>query len=319
MPGPGGGARGGGGGRGGFGGGSHGGFGGGGGFGGPRPGGHGPRGGFHGPHMGGWHHRPRHWGWGWHRGPHYGGGCLGGLMGIIMVPLILIILLIAIIGSVFTGGLSANSQGSSVQYDEEALQDYADDRYAEIFSSSAYEDNLLIVFLIDEGHYNYSYIAWVGDHIADDINFMFGSNSTQLGQAMSTCINETNYKYSLDSNLAQVFRTMTTSVTNLGISSSFTCKEERTASYTFINDTELQMTKSTVEDALKTFSESTGIPTALVVDDMADVFPKNDTSALKIGAIVLIVVVAVIIIVTVSSRKRKKSDDDRYSSFDNQR
>ena len=117
MPGPGGGSRGG-----GFGGGSRGGGFGGGGFGGGFGGGH--RGG---PHFGGYHYGPR--------GPHFhrhygygGGGCLGGLLGMLMAPII--ILFAAVVGffGLFGSALTNISNGGQVQYNERTFQDYANEQ-----------------------------------------------------------------------------------------------------------------------------------------------------------------------------------------------
>lgn len=301
MPGPGGGARGGGGGRGGF---SGGGFGG-------RP--HG--GGFGVPPMGGgWYPRRR----------YYGGGCFSGIFSTIILILVVILSLFSLVGSSFRG----IAQGGTVQYDEERFQDYADTQYAAEFgSSSAYEDNLLIVFLVDEGHTDYHYIAWVGDHIAPDINYMLGSNQTELGQAMNFCINASSYKYSLDSNLAQVMGEMAAKIEALGLESSFTCTENHGQVTSHLtNHSDLRLTDSTVNDALSAFTEKTGIPVVIVVEDMEDVFGRT----MPIGSIAVVAVVAVIAIVLVVNviRRRRKQNNDfdngrnqsdrRYHDFDDQ-
>lgn len=314
MPGPGGGARGGGGGRGGFSGGSR-----GGGFGG------GPRGGgFGGPPMGGgWY--PRH--------RYYGGGCFGGMLNMILGPIILILLVVFSLFSYVGSSVNSIVQGGNVRYDEEQFQDYADAQYAAEFgSSTAYEDNLLIVFLVDEeDYYSYNYIAWVGDHIATDINYMMGNNASELGQAMSSCINETSYKYSLDSNLAMVMETMAEKIEALGLESSFRCEEEhRQVESQLFNISGMEMTQSTVDDALEAFTEATGIPVVIVVEDMGSVFgtnssaPAETTAAaspnivpfkgfrISVGTAVLlaVAVVAVVILVRNLLRRRKERKGD---------
>ena len=246
MPGPGGGRNGGGGSRGSFGGGSYGGgsrggfgggFGGGyhGGFGGP------PRRGYYfgGPFGGGF--------WGPRRYYYGGGGCLGGLLGLIFVPVILILLsavmLFATVGTAFSDVTS----GGSVRYDENTFQDYADAQYrAEFGNSTAYEDNLLLVVLVDEDYYDYHYIAWVGDHIQTDINKLFGNEQTEFGRAIEANINVNSYKYSLDTNLAQVVEQMTTVIERKQLESSFKCKEEHIQVNSHVtNKTDLADRKST--------------------------------------------------------------------------
>lgn len=303
MPGPGGGARGGGGGRGGFSGGSR-----GGGFGG------GPRGGgFGGPPMGGgWYPRRR----------YYGGGCFGGMLNMILGPIILILLVVFSLFSYVGSSVNSIAQGGNVRYDEEQFQDYADAQYAAEFgSSTAYEDNLLIVFLVDEEHTDFNYIAWVGDHIDSDINYMLGNNQTELGQAMNSCINEASYKYSLDSNLAQVMGEMTEKIEALGLESSFTCTENHAQVTSHLtNHSDLNLTETTVNDALTAFTDKTGIPAVIVIEDMEDVFGKT----MPTGSIALVVVVALLGIILVVNVIRRRGENDRnqsdrrYHDFDDQ-
>lgn len=323
MPGPGGGGHGGGGSRGGgfggggrpggggFGGGRPGGFGGGprpphgGGFGfggGPRP----PRGphfgfGF-GPRFGGWHHRP-------YRG---GGGCLGGLLGIIMIPIVVIVLLLSFFGNAVSSLFGGGGTGMTViSYDENTFQTYADTCYAEEFgNSTAYEDNILLVFLTDEEAYDYYYIAWVGDHIETDINYLFGNEQTALGRAIRANVNQSSYMYSLDSNLAQVVERMTAEIEALSLDSSFKCSESHVQVTSHLtNKTDLPMTIETVEDSLADFTEKTGIPMVIVVDDIEDVFGKavQGGSALKtVLGVVLVVIVVVLVVYLVKRKKEEK-------------
>lgn len=290
MPGPGGGAHGGGGGRagggsfggggsfhggGGFNGGHHGGFGGGGHH---RPPHHG---GFHGPHFGGG------WGGGWfHRPRHYGGGCLGSLTGMILTPLIIILFIVFGLIWLFGNNVTVNHDTNDVViennavvdeeyvYNENTFQDYADKVYAEEFgNSTAYEDNILLVFLTeDENYYDYYYIAWVGDHVATDINYMFGNEETEFGVAVSNAITTSSYKYSLDANIAQIIKTMEENIVESG-AESFTCEEKHIQVESHLtNKTALELTEDTVNISLQSFTETTGIPIVVVVDDISEVF-----------------------------------------------
>lgn len=256
---------------------------------------------------GGWHVRPR------------GGGCCGGIVFIIIV----IFFLFSMLGNGFTY-VDSNSM-----YDEEKFQDFTNARYEEEFGkSSAYEDNLLLTVLVDDEYYNYYYIAWVGDHIATDINYMLGGNETELGQAMAQCINESSYKYSLDSNLAQVMELMEDQITQLGLESAFTCAEEHAQVTSHVtNRTSMDLTEATINDALTKFTASTGIPVVIVVEDMTDVFGTtvSATSVSKVALIAVVVIVALVavVIAVVMLRRRKQAgaaDDPnaRYRAFDDQ-
>lgn len=227
------------------------------------------------------------------------------MIGAILAPIIVLIVaavfIFSAIGS-FGSSLSIASQGGVLTYDENAFQDYADERYAAEFDdATAYEDNILLVVLTENENYSqYAYIAWVGDHVATDINYMFGNDGTALGDAMDASINTNSYKYSLDSNLAAVIAAMEQEVTAAGLTSPFTCNEERMGAESHLtNRTDLELTEQTVDAALQSFTESTGIPLVVVVDDMDEVFertmPTNLLIMLGIGAVLVILVIWLIV------------------------
>lgn len=283
MPGPGGGGHGGGGGRGGA----------GGGFGGGHHGG---------PHMG--HYRPYR--------RHY--GCFGGLFSSVIMIILAVFLLIGGAFSYIGSSFSTIAQGGVVRYDEETFQDHADALYAAEFgSSSAYEDNLLISFLVDGDNSGYYYVAWVGDHIATDINYLLGSNDSALGRAMAGGINNSNYKYSLDSNLAQVISTVSAQITDLELDSSFTCTEEHAQVTSHLtNRSSVALTEATVNDALTGFTEATGIPVVLVVEDMEDVFGKSVPASAVLTAVLTVAAVILLVVLTVRMLRRRRDSNADY-------
>ena len=253
-------------------------------------------------------------------------------MSIMLLPVIIVMFaFMMIVSSIGTLGMAFGdvASGGSVTYDETVMQDYADKQYAEIFgSSTAYEDNILIVFLVDEDLYQYQYIAWVGDHVATDINLMFGNNQTELGRALSASVAE-NYKYSLDSNLAMAVETMQNQVTAKGLDSSFKCQENHTqVASKLVNKTELPLTEATVNHALTQFTENTDIPLVIVVEDSQDVFGKQIatesiiTLVIATGLIVLAVVLAVKGIKQYKASKdnqegqNRPNGDGNYDQFD---
>lgn len=308
MPGPGGGSHGGGGSRGG--GNSHsGGFGGGsshhgGGFGGGAPhhggafgGGHRPPPPHHGGFHGGWHRPPRH---------YYGGGCFSS----ILLTVIAIVILITFLFSYARTTVSTVIDGGISVYDENVLQDYADSQYAAAFGgSSSYEDNILLLFLTEDDHYqDYYYIAWVGDHIVTDINYLFGSNDTELGHAISNAVNQNSYKYSLDSDLAHVVESMQSQITQMGLSSSFNCEENHIqANSRLINHTALDMTEDTVNTALERFTAATGIPMVIAVSEIEIVFPRQLSSSTVISIVAILAILIVCVVALLRKRTQKDS------------
>lgn len=318
MPGPGGGSRGG-----GFGGGgSH-----GGGFGGGRPGGFGGRpGGFGGPH----HHPPHHHrpyfygGWFPRRRYYYGGGgCLGGLVGALMAPIIMLIFVCVFAFFMFGSAVTDIQRGGSVVYDEADFQNYADMRYAEEFGeSTAYEDNMLLVFLVNEQSDEYYTIAWCGYNINARITDMFGNEYTDYGHAVQSSI-PAYYEHSLSQNLASIVDKMAERIGRLGLSSSFIRADDHSVTVPshLTNHSRLSLSEQTVERALTDFTEQTDIPVVIVVDNVENVFRKSIGGSILPILIVLIFagIAVVMIVTTIKNRPRKqqnktKPEDDPYTA-----
>ena len=305
MAGPGGGSRGG-----GFGGGSFGGGSRGGGFGG---GGH--RGGFHGGFYGGF--GPRR-----HR--HYYGG--GGLFNALMFPIFITIIITAMLISMLADGFGSILNGGRIVYDEKEFERYANNAYiSEFGTSSATEDNILIVFLTNEEYDGYYTIAWVGDNVQYKINESFGDQTTAFGSAMHSSINSEYYEFSLASNLAMAVSKMTGTIEGMGLTSSFITKKDHgnlTPSHV-TNKSELALNEETVNVALREFTEKTEIPMVIVIDTVENVFGKSFSTTdivIIIALLALAVGMIIFIIKTVRKYKAEKSSngkDDRYDTDQN--
>lgn len=197
------------------------------------------------------------------------------------------------------------------EYSADAIGDYADEQYAAAFGmTDDYEDHMLLVFLADEECYDYYYIAWVGDHIERDVAELFGDNQTALGRALAASVNAQSYEYSLDSDLASVFKYMAEQVTSLGHESNLTCTApDAGVSSHLVNHTALPLTEETVNTALEAFTAQTGITVVVAVEDMTDVLGGGDhTEPQGVGVspmliIPVVVVIAIVIVMIVRSKK----------------
>lgn len=296
MPGPGGGARGG-----GFGGGSR-----GGGFSGGGRGGFGG-GGFRGPYYGGYHR------------PFYGrrgGGCLGNMLGMLMLPIIMLIIVGAALISIVGSALGNLASGGVVNYNERTFQEYADKQYAAEFgSSSSYEDNLLIVFLTNREADGYYAIAWVGDNIRTEINYMFGNEYSVFGNALQNSVNQNYYAYSLDTNLAMAMDFMTGQIVSLSLDSSFNTGGSHTSTVKshVTNYTELSVTESTVNRSLEDFTKATDIPVVIVIDTMENVFGKTISISDIIVLVVLVGLAVLAIYLIVRTVRKQKNGKNNYN------
>ncbi len=236
-----------------------------------------------------------YYGGGYYRRPFgFGGGLLGGILGIILLPAILILLcaIILIVNLVSTISIIAN--GGQVVYDEEQFQDYANARYYAHFSDSkTEEDGLMFIILNYEDDQTVDYVAWIGDNVNNRINDLFASNG-DFGRALESYVNIDNYKYSLSKDLAKVIDYMAERVEMLGVDTPFIKDHDMSNAPApdFINNSGLKMNTETVEDALVRFTEQTGIPTAMVVDEAEDVFGKT----MPVGGIIFSVITLLIIV-----------------------
>ncbi|MBR2343968.1 MAG: hypothetical protein IKA64_06935 [Clostridia bacterium] len=284
MPGPGGGANGG-----GFGGGSRGGgFGGGG-------------GGFGGGGFGGGPHRP-HRPHGFHTPffffPRYryyhGGGCLGGFIGALILPIVFVLVFAMALIIPFTTAVSNIVNGGSVRYDERVMQTYGNEQYAAAFGdeTSTYEENILIVFLVNEERDGYYVYACVGDDLATDVKALYGNDRTPFGATVLSTVNSEYYEYSLSSNLADVMNKMASETKNAGAVGTEGKNTSRSRLY---NKSSLAMNESTVTSALFAFTEQTGISASIVVEDMEEVFGKK----IQVGDIMIVVLMLLIVALTV--------------------
>jgi hypothetical protein len=75
-----------------------------------------------------------------------------------------------------------------------------------------------------------------------------------------------------------------------------------------INRTELPVSKEPIEAALSDFTEKTGIPTVVVIEDMEEVFPKRIGGS-AIGLVIVSVIVVVVVVAMVRSRKKPQEKE----------
>lgn len=299
MPGPMGGGRGG-----GFSGGSRGGS-----FGGGSHGG-----GFHGGSRGPMHHGPHHH----HHGPIFmgpmfgrrryyggGGGCLGSIVGAIMIPIVFFMIFAIIILALIFGE-------SGVGYDDQAFQEYANEQYYAAFSDTDdYEGNILIVFLTYEGYDGYDCIPWGGYNIDAETEELFGS---YFESAVRNATPDY-YEFALTKSFRQIINTMTGAAP--GKATAETVDTQHSIIY---NNTGIEIDKGIVNTALQEFTEKTGYPIAIVVEDGAEVFGKEsagDGADLDTAFVVIfITVVAVLIFAFIKTKKNNGGGGGASSTTD---
>ena len=241
------------------------------------------------------------------------------IMGPIIMLFVVSVFLISMIGS----SIGNIANGGSVRYDEEAFQNYANQRYIEEFSSfTAYENNILLVFLTNEARDGYYTIAWVGDNLNSNIIDSFGNEYTAYGKAVHSSINSEYYEFSISSNLASVVDKMSSHISSMNLESSFK-RDVNTSdppASRIVNYSSLAINEETVNLSLRDFSSATEIPIVIVVDDMEDVFGKSFSSE-DVFTLILLAVFAIIaisgIVKGVKQYKQSKNGDDSSNNSDN--
>lgn len=240
----------------------------------------------------------------------------------LILPIILILFAALMVLNAVSSAFSNVTRGGISKYDEMKFQDYANEQYEAEFGSAkeSYEDNILLVFVVeDEAYYDYSFIAWVGDNIKPRISDMFGNEQTEFGRAIQQSgINSENYKYSLDSGIISVISRMQGHIEALGLNSSFTTPNSGAKVKSHINNnTAIDLNDTQVNNSLAEFTEKTGIPIVVIVEDIEDVFPKKLEFADIFTVVLAIVMIVVAIVLIVKSVKKKKNSGGNGSNNNN--
>ena len=291
MPGPGGGARGG-----GFSGGSR-----GGGFSGGSGGG-GYHGGYHGHHHGPHHHHGPIFIFGPRRRYYYGGSGGGGGSS---AGAVLALLMIMIACLVIFSALLTTCEFEEYPFKEDVFQDYANDQYYALFDDTRnFEENILILLATFEGYDGYDCIAWVGDDLPYGVRMMFGDETTYFGKMVTSHI-PNHYEYSLTSNLRDITNLLADEVVNLAGEPSG--KTEKGFSK-LVNNTELKINESTVNEALEAFTEKTGYNIAIVVASGEEIFAEEQSETEIVMIVLICFFVALLIAFIVTKVKKGPSD-----------
>lgn len=247
---------------------------------------------------------------------------MGGLFGILLLPLIVILLLGGILLASISGlvnGLSVAAQGGLVNYDESAFEEYADTCYAQEFPGTAYEDNILIVLVTAENCEDFKWIGWVGNHLTADVNQLFGGNETELGRAFTSNMSP-NYQYALTNSLTAVVEQMEEQVVlAVGDGEAFrsTCQDKRGNYESHVtNKTELRIDEETLNAALAQFTATTDIPIVIVVDTAENVFGRYIPASSIVAIVVTVLLLGLVIFLTVRMVRRRKqqADSNDYGS-----
>ena len=169
--------------------------------------------------------------------------------------------------------LSISSGNSRASYDETKLSDFASSQYEAFFGNTeSYEDNLLLAFVVFDDCEQFSYMTWVGDHIGPDAFQYLKGEGTWLDAMLSRQVGA-DYRNTLSADLDRAVRELAQKLGEDDPVGSLSCGEDSSDSPTALrNRSELDLNAKLIEEALRYFRETTGIPIVLVIEDATDIF-----------------------------------------------
>ncbi len=167
-----------------------------------------------------------------------------------------------------------------------------------------------------ENNYDFDWYCCVGYHITGRVNEMFGGNETEFGFAMINSVDRQSYKNSLTRNLSDVVEKMQDKVTS-SVEDPLRCDETPSNSSHINNKTSLNISNTVVDECLKSFTEETGIPMVIVVDEAEDVFGKYVPFSDIVRIVLSLIILGVAIVFIVRAVKRNKNGQNGNNNSNN--
>ena len=224
----------------------------------------------------------------------------------IFVPIIMLIFVGMMLISSFGTAIGNVASGGQVMYEESVMQEYADDRYKEIFGATD-DSSILVVFLTNEECDGYYAIAWVGKNLDEPIWNLFGGESAWFSRNMLSTVNGSYYKFSLDKDLELTMDNLADKIESFGLEDSFdTPSRGQSAGSKLMNYSSLAMSEELVNAALEDFTERTGIPAVIVVDEMEDALGKYIRRQDIILVVIFVALLVVVVFLVIKAYREKK-------------
>ncbi len=231
----------------------------------------------------------------------------------VMLKVIAVVLILFIV-VLFAAGIE------EIDREEGELLQYGTEQYSEIFgSSSAPDDNILFVFLLDDEEFGYSSsMGIVGDNVNGYIHIMFEEYEDYY-DLVEDLLDNTSADYFSEC-YAEVIDDMTDSIMAHGFYSSFDAPSDRSnlVPSGIINKTKLDLNDGYIAAALNRFTEETEIPCTLLIEYEQNVYSDVETTLDNIGIALVILLmflgpatIIVAIITFLKSVGGKQTDGER--------
>ena len=158
-------------------------------------------------------------------------------------------------------------------YSESKLETFCQQQYDAAFSETeSYEDNVLLTIVVYEDRSDYSYMAWVGDHIKEETFAYLRGDGSRLDRILESSI-QFDYTHSLASDLSHALRELAEEIDRATEYGSYTCTEGHEDNPScFLNYSQMELNEKLLSATIADLRERTGIPFVLVVEDAKDIF-----------------------------------------------
>ncbi len=210
----------------------------------------------------------------------------------------------------------------NIVYDDKILAEYTEKQYEAEFSSYGnYENNILLVYLFDKDREQYKATVRVGKNIAPGIAELFQGDVSVYNEAIEDNLHEffLGGYYGIEDDISEIVAIMYEKIETLGLNTNFISDTDADSSFvSHITDQNgLTFEAESLNVVLEAFTAASGIPVAVVLDYIENVFEikysLTDEGILiaVFSAIFLIICIVMIILYFVNLKKRlqKKKQD----------
>lgn len=229
---------------------------------------------------------------------------------IVIVPVFAFVLATLLLATNLSSAIFSIANGGKIKYSDETLNSYVGTQYAAEFGeSSAYDDNLIIVFLTNQRSNGYYAMAFAGKNLDPQIRQMFGDEITEFWTILEGSMTE-HYKFSAQKGFRVTLERLSESISDKKLESAFVTEKDHSSltSSHVTNYSDLSINEESVNISLRIFTESTGIPTVLVIDTAENVFGKTaPVKEIAVSVVSAAVAVASGVVIVKDTKKRRAS------------
>ncbi len=222
-------------------------------------------------------------------------------LGVLFVPILILLAAALVLGVYVVSAKRQLNDEGNLGYDQVYLREYANGKYLEYFGeSSAVEENIMLLLLVNDTCDGYDFVAWIGDNLVNDLRDEFDHEEETSFVNSCKVHMDGNYSQDLHTSLSAIVRDMKDVVLGLDLDTYYDDEDEVVdtsdlAPSMLYNLTDLQVSAA-VNDALVEFTQATGLSIVIVVEDVEEV-QRESIAAFDI---VMVLAVAVVVVIDVA-------------------